>query len=194
MFGIISQKALPGRDDLLRTQIAVRLGRMQGRHLADSETRLDWTVDDKGRGLYLAEGPGAWALSGHAERVKTATGGLVEIETPGFVAVTVSTLDGADLYNSRKVLVTACGRCENVGMKFSPDRRTVGRQWGVAPVQIETVKGRFRLPRGRWKCRALGPDGVPTADVPVARDANGEFFEISGRYKTMWYLLSRIDN
>jgi len=193
MFGIIAQEAGLGREDLLRTQVAVQAGGTGGRSQFESGSRLDWTVDDKGRGLFFAAGMGAWVLTGHAERIKAATEGLVEIETPEFVAVTVSTLDGADLYNSRKVLVTACGRCENVGMKFSADRRTVGRQWGVAPVRIETVKGRFRLTLGRWKCQTLGPDGLPTGDVPVLRDNDGEMFEISGKYKTMWYLLRRID-
>ncbi len=193
MFGVIAQETGLSRDDLLRTQIAVQVGGTGGHSQFDSGSRLDWTVDDDGKGLYFVRGTGAWILTGHAERIKAATEGLVEIETPEFVAVTVSTLDGADLYNSRKVLVTACGRCENVGMKFSADRRTVGREWGVGPVRIETVKGRFRLTVGRWKCQALGPDGVPTRDVPVLRDDDGETFEISGKYKTMWYLLRRID-
>ena len=194
MFGIIAQETGLGREDLLRTQIAVQVGGTGGRRQLEGGSRLDWTVDDDGKGLYFVRGIGAWILTGHAERIKAATGGLVEIETPEFVAVTVSTLDGADWYNTKKVLVAACGRCENVGMKFSADRRTVGREWGVGPVRIETVKGRFRLTDGRWKCQALGPDGVPTGDVPVLRDNDGETFEISGKYKTMWYLLRRIDN
>ncbi|MCD6395657.1 MAG: carbohydrate binding domain-containing protein [Planctomycetes bacterium] len=193
MFGIIAQEARLSRANLLSTQVAVQVGGMEGRSQFDSRSRVDWTVDDNGKGLYFAAGRGGWVLTGHAERIKAATEGLVEIETPEFVAVTVSALDGADLYNSRKVLVAACGRCENVGMKFSADRRTVGRQWGVAPVRIETAKGRFRLTVGRWKCQALSPDGVPTGDVPVLRDNDGEIFEISGKYKTMWYLLRRID-
>ncbi len=193
MFGIIAQEAGLRREDLLTTQVAVQVGGTGRQSQFEGGSRLDWTVDDDGRGLYFAAGRGAWILTGHAERIKAVTGGLVEIETPEVVAVTVSTLDGADLYNSGKVLVTVCGRCENVGMKFSADRRTVGREWGVGPVRIETVKGRFRLTLGRWKCQALGPDGVPTGDVPVLRDDDGEIFEISGKYKTMWYLLERID-
>ena len=54
---------------------------------------------------------------------------------------------------------------ENVGMKFSKDRRTVGRNWGKPPVRIQAVTLRARMAStrtaGPWKCVALGPDGRP---------------------------------
>jgi hypothetical protein len=76
-------------------------------------------------------------------------------------------------------------------MKFSADRRTVGRNWGSAPVGIQAVDAEVKLPPvtpGRWLCRVLGPDGQPTAE--------GEFdpekpFELSSGNRTMWYLLIR---
>jgi len=94
---------------------------------------------------------------------------------PAFAVITATPLDVVPWFRSRKILITACGRCENVGMKFSKDRRTVGRgfppcgvpQWGHGPVQIEAVKGTVEIPRGPlWRCQALGPDGLAKADVP----------------------------
>ncbi|MCX5636566.1 MAG: hypothetical protein NTX52_02585, partial [Planctomycetota bacterium] len=92
---------------------------------------------------------------------------------------------------SKKILVAACGRCENVGMKFSEDRRTVGRNWGGPPVQIEAVEGSLVLPGGRWICQPLGPDGRPTLEVPVSYKDGQGVLHLSPQYKTMWYLLTR---
>lgn len=194
MLGVISEKGGLGREDLLSNSVAGRLSSRSlrvNKHAARS--RLKWSVDEEGKGLYLAQGSGGWAVTGHSERVESATRGLISISSPEFVSLTSTTLDDADLYNSKQVLITVCGRCENTGMKFSADRRTVGRQWGDVPVQVETVEGRMRLIEGDWKCEALGPDGVPVADVPVSSASDGQFFDMSGKYKTMWYLLRRLD-
>ena len=115
-----------------------------------------------------------------------------------FAAVAAVPLDGKELDKTSKVLVTALGRCENTGMKFSADRRTVGRDWGSAPVRIEPVEGVLAvvLLGGKgWRCQALGPDGRAVSDVPVAPadedDGTGATLKMSPKYKTMWYLLTR---
>ncbi|MFH1719352.1 MAG: hypothetical protein ABIF19_18520, partial [Planctomycetota bacterium] len=155
-----------------------------------SDTRIDWSVEE-GRGLYAVRGREALACTGHAEYFDEATDGRISIAGPDFAAVTVTSLDEAALDESRKILVTACGRCENAGMKFSEDRQTVGRNWGGPPVQIETVKGTVVLPEGQWKCDALGPDGMPKEGVSVSYRDGKSILELSPRYKTMWYLLRR---
>jgi hypothetical protein len=123
------------------------------------------------------------------------------IDSPVYAVITATPLDGAPWWNSKKILVTACGRCENTGMKFSGDRRTVGRDWGGPPVQIEAVEGTIsiKVPAGQWRCQALGPDGMPSQQVAVriegeqnpARDGQRHTVELSPKYKTMWYLLTR---
>jgi len=113
------------------------------------------------------------------------------VTSPGFVAMTVTALDDAAMNESRKILVTACGRCENTGMIFSNDRRTVGRDWGEAPVQIEAVEAVLNLPDGNWKCRALGPDGMPSGNVPASDRYGKSLLRLSPQYGTMWYLLTR---
>jgi len=155
--------------------------------------QLKWSVEN-GKGFYCARGRCAMVYTGHAERFEKTADGQVSIVKPDFVALTVTALDGepsVSLEKSKKILVTACGRCENVGMKFSEDRRTVGRNWGGPPVQIEAVEGSMVLPEGRWICRAIGPDGLPTVEVPVSyRDGQG-VLRLSPQYKTIWYLLTR---
>jgi hypothetical protein len=163
------------------------------RDVIGPHVKLEWSVED-GKGFYSVRGRRAMVYTGHAERFEKATEGQISIIRPNFVAMAVTSLDGeswVSLDESKKILVTVCGRCENVSMKFSEDRRTVGRNWGGPPVQIEAVEGSMVLPEGRWICRAIGPDGLPTADVPVSyRDGQG-VLHLSPQYKTMWYLLTR---
>jgi len=182
------------RSEMLNTQLVPAIGKKPGhRDVIVPHTELEWSVEN-GKGFYCVRGQCAQIYTGHAARFEKATDGQISIAKPNFVAVTVTALDGkpsVSLEKSKKILVTACGRCENVGMKFSEDRRTVGRNWGGPPVQIEAVEGSLVLPKGRWICQALGPDGLPTVEVPVSyRDGQG-ILQLSPQYKTMWYLLTR---
>ena len=147
-------------------------------------TKLEWSVED-GRGLYVAQS-GAAILVGHTNRFGQVTDDI-RIDNPSYAVMTITSLDGMPVSNAKKMLITACGRCENTGMKFSDDRQTVGRNWGGPPVQIETVEGTVALPAGQWKCEALGPDGMPKREVPI----NDGVIKLSPEHKTMWYLLTR---
>jgi len=154
--------------------------------------QLGWSVDTAGRGIYQAVSPQAQVYTGHASRFEEATGGKVRIASPEFVAMTITPLNAkAQTQNPTSLLVTACGRCENTGMQFAPDRRTVGRNWGQAPVQIETVRGSLVVPDGKWLCCALAPDGSQKQRVPIAYENGRGTLMLSPEYKTMWYLLER---
>ena len=174
-------------QDLLRVRIEAAISGHTGAVDSDSDVSptLSWTTE-KGKGTFSAAGPGAAVL---VTRGAGAEG--IEVTSPPFAAVTVTSLDGKPFAKARAVLVAACGRAENEGMQFSDDRRTVGRNWGKPPVRIEAVTGRVTLPPGTWKCRALAPDGTPAAEVELAKGAKGrQVLEMSPRYKTMWYLLT----
>ena len=155
--------------------------------------KLKW-LDEPGKGLYCVEGSGASVYTGHAGMFANATEGRITIAEPEFLAMTITSLDMArrtKLEESRKILITACGRCENTGMKFSQDRRTVGRKWGAAPVLIEPVEGTIALRQMPWRCQALGPNGMPKSEVPILSRDGESIIELSPKYKTMWYLLTR---
>ncbi len=187
MFDVLAERAQITRFDMLKTQIVSALsGQSDLKSPSGSDPVLDWVVE-YGRGFYAAWGSAAWAFAGHANRFGASTGGRVSVNSPSFVAMTVTALDGAAINESRKILVTACGRCENTGMIFSADRRTVGRNWGGPPVMIEAVTGTVTVPAGQWRCEALGPDGMPKREVPIS---NG-VLRLSPQYGTMWYLLTR---
>ncbi len=189
MLGVLAEKTQISWADMLKRQIVPSIHGWGGQSGLDGGTRLQWSVTD-GKGLYAVRGRGAWVYTGHAERLQAATDGTISVAKPEFVALTVTALDKMPLDESRKILITACGRCENTGMEFSQDRRTVGTNWGGPPVQIEAVQGTVELD-GRWKCQALGPDGVPKQDVAVFQKGGKSRVGLSPEHKTMWYLLTR---
>jgi len=176
-------------DAMLRTQILgwrmSESGFSPPSTAATSQTQLKWWVDSAGRGFYQSVGEGQ-AYTGHAQRFEEATGGWIRIASPDFVALTITPLGAGKI-----ILITACGRCENTGMQFSPDRRTVGRNWGRAPVQIEAVRGSVVVPEGKWTCHALAPDGSPKQPVPISYDNGRGTLALSPEYGTMWYLLQQ---
>jgi hypothetical protein len=183
MLDVVNALCGATRQTMLGNPLYVSLRPSSGEEQTEkSFTELIWSVED-GRGLYIAQG-GAGVLAGD-----TAGFERCQIDDPAYAVITATPLDGVSWLRSRKILITACGRCENAGMKFSEDRRTVGRNWGGAPVQIEAVKGTVEIPRGNWRCQALGPDGLAKADVPVRSEDGRNYIDLSPKYKTMWYLL-----
>jgi len=203
MFAVLSEQAGISRDDVLKARLVAGLsGEIERQEFFGSLAELDRSVKD-GKGIYIAHGPCASVYTGHAGRFEEATGGQIAIAGPELVSVTVTALDQTRLGQSRKILVTACGRCENTGMIFSRDRRTVGTNWGRSPVRIQAVKGTLVLPAGQWICHALGPEGLLGSQVPVLYEAGksrqrrpgsnqpSAGLQMEPKYMTMWYLLTR---
>ncbi len=186
LLGTLAQAHGVHYDDMLRARIVPGYGGFSGGLAGRGSTRMEWDLDGDGNGFYQVASPRAKVYAGHANRFEKATKGAVRVATPEWVALTMT-----PLADDTQVLVTACGRCENVGMRFSPDRRTVGRNWGQAPAQIEAVKGTIVLPEGKWTCRALAPDGTPKQEIAVTYDNGRGVLAMSPEYGTMWYLLDR---
>jgi len=189
MFTLLAEKAKITWQDLLKKQIVSAIAAHGGQGGFDETSTLNWSVEN-GKGLYSARSQGAWVSTGHTERFKKAANVKISLNKPEYAAVTVTPLDKRPINQSRKILVTACGRCENTAMKFSDDRRTVGRNWGGPPVQIEAVEGTLSL-NGRWTCQPLGPDGTPKPGLVVFQEGGQSFITLSPQCETMWYLLTR---
>ena len=75
-------------------------------------------------------------------------------------------------------------------MIFSADRTTVGTNWGYAPVLIEPVRAKIKIPFKGIKCYALLPDGTIKTTVPTYVENGQTIIELSPTYQTMWYLVT----
>jgi len=191
LFAIESDVYSMGRSNLLETQLYVGLtGKCRIDPLLHKDPMVTWFVDD-GQGLYACAGGQVIGVVGHAAHAAAATGGSIRVASPEEFALMITTLDHRNVKESRRLLVTACGRCENTGMAFSRDRRTVGQQWGRAPVRIEPVRASLAMSDGVWTCWSLDAKGRRARRVPMTASDKGPILEIRPEYKTMWYLLER---
>jgi hypothetical protein len=189
MFALLTEKAKITWQDLLKKQTASAIASQGGQEVSNKIWKIHWSVEN-GKGWYSAGFEDGWVQTAHTERFGNPMIGKFSVTKPDFAAVTLTALDKRPLNKSQKILITACGRCENTGMRFSEDRRTVGRNWGDPPVQIEAVEGTLPL-HGRWTCQALGPDGLPQHQVPISYKNGQGILQMAPKYKTMWYLLTR---
>ncbi len=147
---------------------------------AVTQPGVDWT---KGSCAARAAGWRVWTGK--------IAGDELRVQSPSFAAAALTALDGQPLEKSRRVMLAACGRCENVDMGFSADRRTIGTRWGRAPVRIEAVRGVLRLPGPGWRCQALDAAGQPARDVPARAAAGATEFALAPESATLWYLFTR---
>lgn len=194
MLGVLDDKSKVGWKDMLSRRIcgvypSIPLAGTTVAKTADS-TRIDWTVES-GKGVYFAAGRCGYVLSGESKRFDVVSKGQAWVSSPGFAVLTVTAMDQKKLADSSKILITACGRCENTGMKFSADRTTVGTNWGTAPVRIEPVGGWVALPPGTWKAAVLKPDGTAAAEVPVDVRDGKPVFRFYDEHPSLWYLLTK---
>jgi hypothetical protein len=179
--------------DLLNQRVYLTVGTDSAKTTAgeDSARRIVWRIKDD-HGVYEAVGNGAIVWVGRPN--PSDPDPLVRLVGPQFAAVVMTSMDGRPFETTHKILIAACGRCENVGMEFSADRHTVGEHWGSGPVQIQPVDAVIRLPRemvaGRWLITPLRPDGERQGE---ARPLNllGGHLKIDSGAHTMWYLLER---
>ncbi len=154
------------------------------------------TVHNWEDGSYAMKNDKCWVVTGDIravqEKMPSDDAFRFEIETPSFSAITITALDGKSLgTESRRMLITACGRCENTDMQFSEDRRTVGRNWGKAPVRIEPVSGSIQVNSASpmsgtgVTCSALNADGSVRKTFAIT----GGRIPLSAEHQTMWYVV-----
>jgi hypothetical protein len=155
---------------------------------------VEWTLAE-GRGLVSYRGAGCTGLIGFAAGTDLPIGQLVmtpgETSLDGFAAVMVSAVDGQQLGEPGRYLVTAASRCWNRGMVWNHERNSVGRNWGEGPTLCEGVPVRLEAPPGAGPASlfALAPDGTRREGVPAFEEDGRLVFELGPRYRTLWYEL-----
>jgi len=192
LFGALASEYSMGRSNLMTVQLSARLsGASTIRPVFGAKSQMTWGVEEGQGGLFAVESDASRVAVGHSRLFSTATQGAMSMSSPEHIALTVTSLDGRDLDQTQKILVVACGRCENTGMVFTKDRGSVGRHWGQGPVLIEPVEGAITLPRGRWRAWALDVSGGKRETVTVRNTGPVSEIVLAESYATMWYLVER---
>ena len=153
---------------------------------------MNWGAEAGKGGVFSVESDAGLVAVGRAGLFSAATRGALRMSRPEHIALTVTPLDGRDLSQTERILVAACGRCENTDMVFTENRESVGRQWGQGPVLIESVEGTLTLPKGHWRAWALDAAGAKSQAVPVRRTDQVSEIAMAETFSTMWYLLERV--
>jgi hypothetical protein len=162
----------------------------------DDESR--WSSDtgqmrwDRGVGLWTLDSPASKSAVGFlgGRRVDV---GEWSVEVPrteaGFAALSLASLDGKPSASSGRLLLTAVGRVENVGMVYNAARNSVGTQWGLGPTHVEGIHGAFQLACERPGLRvyALDETGARKGTVPSAWKNGVLSFSISPEWRALWY-------
>jgi len=104
----------------------------------------------------------------------------------------LSSMDGAPVQRSRRLLMTAAGRAENIGMGWNAARNSVGNTWGSGPTQAEGLYGNVTLAcdPAIWSVYALDVRGQRSRPVPSAYARGVLTFTASPEAATLWYEIS----
>jgi hypothetical protein len=163
-------------------------------HLVTDDTAqqgLTWKVNDH-IGMFTTTGPSAFVWVGHAG---ASTDSPVTLNSPQFAAITLVATDGLSLRESKRLLITSCGRCENTGMKFVPDRHTLEGNFGIGPALIEPVEATILIPgvlaQGDWSIQPLNAAGRPIGDSRDLRIGADGVIHIGSADQSAWHLLTR---
>ncbi len=173
-------------DNLFARRFGIALPGNRNLTTRSSTTAIDWHVT-KATKHYVFESSRSFVYVGDSKLTEHCTDGRLRLSSPAYCAVASTPMDG----DGNRYLVTACGRCENTDMGFENNRQTVRRNWGKAPVRIETVTGELRLPAGRWKAHTIGPDGARRGEAEVRVRDGVPCLVLDGKHATMWYVVGR---
>ncbi len=140
-------------------------------------------------GLFTLETERSQAFSGFLKNNLKKLKNLSAAVENDFCAITLSSLDGKPLSQSRRMLLTTGARMANTGMTWN-EKRTTLTEWGTAPPSIEPVVGTVTL-RNLERAAAVevvaldgaGRRGTP---VPAIKTAAGWELTIGG-VVTPWY-------
>jgi hypothetical protein len=107
----------------------------------------------------------------------------------GWGCFQLTVIDGPDFATAKRILITATGDTENTGQTWTgPDKTSVGRAWGEAPVLVEAPAAEVLLPgTGRLRAWALDETGQRREEVAV----EGNRIVLGAKSRTLWHEVVR---
>ena len=170
--------ALPGSEQ--SADLCVPAGEPFGEGAAQIRSDTGELGREPERGVGWIDTPRSKAAYGFlgGAGVLELTGCELEIASE-FATVGLTSLTDAPIRDAACLLLTAIGRCDNTGARYSEDRR---RQldFGTAPVLVEAVEGRVRFQTTREDLAVwvIGQRGELVVSLDVRREGGWLEFEI----------------
>ena len=102
-------------------------------------------------------------------------------------------LDGESFQNLSEGgsgLIVTTGNTENTNMGWtSPEKISVGNQWGTTPTLVENISGfvMFEVPPSQLKVWSLDENGNRLQALPVATHELGAKVTLGGKFGSLWY-------
>ena len=160
---------------------------------ASDTNELAWDLSRKDKGVVTVNAPRAKCVVGFVDGRSFSLGGVTI--APGktvqdWCTVALELREGESFSGPARALLVATGFAENTGMDWkTPERNTVGRDWGKAPSRVEGIPATITLPvaAARVKAWALDEKGQRSAELPVKDSAGKAELFIGPEYKTLWY-------
>ncbi len=168
-------------------------------------------VSDTGELMWDLSDPTGGVVTINSERSKAVIGfaggrifklGWLQIEgvrslQDDWVAVTVTEMEagrspGRDRSRVRRLLITATGYAENTNMVWkTPDRSSVGRQWGDPPSLVEGIGAQIKVAFSARTAKAWALDerGQRRKEVPVTVGNGVVSLRLGPEWRTLWYEL-----
>jgi hypothetical protein len=162
-----------------------------GRIEADTG-QLVWHDADKAKGVVTVDSNSTQALIGFVKAGdETTTHFSAEVDNE-FCCLLLTSMDGAPIRTSRKLLLTTTALAANTGVAWEDDRKTLAK-WGGGPVVIEPVTGTLSLRDmgevNRLTARPLTAAGSYVGPVLNAeRQADTWRLDLDGP-PTTWYVI-----
>jgi len=158
----------------------------------ESRDRLDWTANGDGTGRYVLNDYNGAIFTGFAPKQPVDIGGvrIEKLDSPFASIVIVPDSTRRTTMTADRLLIAAVARVENTDMKRSPDRKTVGTNWGKSPVKTEVVRGELSLPGEKYVVYAITPQGTRGEPI-VTRIVDGRCVIPLGTTPTVWYEIIR---
>ena len=206
--GVPSEAALIHRiamavtgQDIPTTALRPEQVQLEGGRFVSDTGELVWDLSEPGHGVVTLNAPRSKAIIGFGGGKRFDLGGIViepgETLQNGWCAITVTVVNGEWPSDASdrvprpvRLLVTATGYAENTDMGWkTPEKSSVGSDWGEPPSLVEGIPARFTLPLSadRVEAWALDERGQRKGEVAVQNVAGKATIDIGGPHQTLWY-------
>ena len=154
-----------------------------------------WSLDEAKRGLYLVKSPAARAAVGHLGLHPITLGDVaitVQLPAERTAAFTLVALDGKEIAQSKRMLLSLVGTVANVGMEWDEKHTTIQNHWGKPPAISNFIPAEITLPGAdRPTITVLDPAGLPNGQLQPLGKSDAWSLRTLPEKPTLWFYISR---